>query len=196
MAVELKKGQKVNLSKSANSGEILINLNWTQGIAKKGLFSGNKTQSIDLDLGAFVEMSDGSKHVVQALGNAFGNVNAVPYVALDGDDRSGAVNTGENLRVNGKMFDNIKRILVYAFIYEGVTSWQQANATVTIKYSGGDDVVIHMDEYSTTKKMCAISEIVNVGGSMAVEKKVLFFDGHEDMDKAFNWLFRWTAGRK
>lgn len=196
MAVELKKGQKINLSKMAAAGEILINLNWTQGIPKKGLFGGTKTQAIDLDLGAFVQLNDGSIHVVQALGNAFGNLNAAPYVALDGDDRTGAASGGENLRVNGRMSRNIKRMLVYTFIYEGAANWQQADGVVTIKYPGGDDMMVRMDEYSTSQKMCAIAEIVNVNDSLSVEKLVRFFNSHPDMDQAFGWGFRWTAGKK
>lgn len=196
MAVELRKGQKVNLSKSAVSGEIVINLNWAQGAAKKGLFGGNKTQSIDLDLAAFVELTDGTKHVVQALGNSFGNLQSSPYVALDGDDRSGTSSDGENIRVNGRHLGDIKRMLVYTFIYEGVANWQQANAVVTVKYPGGDDIIVRMDEYSTSQKMCAIAEIINENGNISVEKIVRFFVGQSDMDKAFNWGFRWTAGRK
>ena len=38
MAVELKKGQKVNLKKKVSIGEILINLNWDQP-KKRFLFS-------------------------------------------------------------------------------------------------------------------------------------------------------------
>ncbi|MDR1579789.1 MAG: TerD family protein [Synergistaceae bacterium] len=197
MAVELKKGQKVNLSKTAVSGEILINLNWTQGITKKGLFGPTtKQQSIDLDLGAFVELNDGTKYVVQALGNSFGDLKSAPYVALDGDDRTGAALGGENIRVNGKMSTKIKRMLVYTFIYEGAASWRQADAVVTIKYAGGDDIVVRMDEYSTSQTMCAIAEIVNVNGSMAIEKLIRFFNGQQDMDNAFGWGFRWTVGRK
>jgi tellurite resistance protein TerA len=196
MAVELKKGQKVNLSKTAVSGEILINLNWTQGTAKKGLFGLTKNQSIDLDLGAFIKLNDGVKYVVQALGNSFGDLKEAPYVALDGDDRTGAALGGENIRVNGRKSANIKRMLVYTFIYEGAANWQQANGIVTIKYAGGDDIVVRMDEYSTSQTMCAIAEIVNVNGSMAIEKLIRFFNGHQEMDRAFGWGFRWTAGRK
>ena len=71
------------------------------------------------------------------------------------------------------MIDNIKRILVYTFIYEGVTNWKEAYATVTIKQTGGDDFIIHMDEFSVKQKMFAISEIVNIGDAMSVEKKAL-----------------------
>ena len=91
-------------------------------------------QGIDLDLGCLFELKDGRKGVVQALGNAFGSLNQPPYIALDGDDRTGAVTTGENLRIDGNQIALFKRILVYTFIYEGVANWQQADATVTIKY--------------------------------------------------------------
>ena len=153
-------------------------------------------QPIDLDLGAFVELNDGTKSVVQALGNSFGSLETPPYVQLDGDDRTGAVSGGENLRLDGKMSANIKRMLVYTFIYEGAANWRQANGVVTIKYPGGDDIIVRMDEYSTSQTMCAIAEFVNAGGSMSVEKLIRFFNGHKDMDQAFGWGFKWTAGRK
>ncbi|MDR1378853.1 MAG: hypothetical protein LBJ36_07345 [Synergistaceae bacterium] len=196
MAVELNKGQKVNLSKSAVSGEIVINLNWTQGVSKKRFFGGTKIQSIDLDLGAFVELTDGAPHVVQALGNSFGSLQTPPYVALDSDDRSGTSSGGENIRVSGRHLGDIKRMLIYTFIYEGVANWQQANGVVTVKYPGGDDLIVRMDEYSISQKMCAIAEIKNDGGNISLEKLIRFFDSQQDMDRAFDWGFLWTAGRK
>ncbi|HFL3653538.1 TerD family protein [Clostridioides difficile] len=41
MAIELKKGQKINLTKKENSdlGEILVNLNWNQKVQKKGFLA-------------------------------------------------------------------------------------------------------------------------------------------------------------
>ena len=97
MAVELKKGQKVNLKKKVPIGEILINLNWDQP-KKRFLFA---PKPIDLDLGCLYELKNGRKGTVQALGNAFGHLNAEPWIALDGDDRTGASAAGENLRING-----------------------------------------------------------------------------------------------
>ena len=92
MAVELKKGQKVNLKKKVPIGEILINLNWDQP-KKRFLFA---PKPIDLDLGCLYELKNGRKGTVQALGNAFGHLNAEPWIALDGDDRTGASAAGEN----------------------------------------------------------------------------------------------------
>lgn len=202
MAVELRKGQKVNLNKQQGRslGEININLNWNQnGTAKKGffanIFSGNS--GIDLDLGCLYELNNGKKGCVQALGNAFGSLHQEPYISLDGDDRTGANSNGENLRVNGNMVGQIKKILVYTFIYEGAANWQQANGVVTVKCPGSQDIIVRMDEYNTIQKMCAIAMLENVNNeNFSVEKIVRFFNGHEEMDRAFGWGMRWTPGRK
>ena len=196
MAVELRKGQKVNLEKRGTSiGEILINLNWSQPV-KRGLFS-RTPQPIDLDLGCLYELKNGAKGAVQALGNNFGSLVQPPFVSLDGDDRTGTSAGGENLRVNGAMIPQIKRLLVYTFIYEGVANWREANGIVTVKYPGSQDIIVRMDEYSTAQKMCAIALFENQNDeTFSVEKVVRFFDGHEVMDRAFNWGLKWVPGRK
>ena len=193
MAVELKKGQKVNLKKKVPIGEILINLNWDQP-KKRFLFS---PRPIDLDLGCLYELKNGRKGTVQALGNAFGHLNAEPWIALDGDDRTGASAAGENLRINGAKIPEIKRVLVYTFIYEGAANWQTANGVVTLRYPGNEDIIVRMDEYNNARRMCAIALLENDGGDgFIVEKQVSFFDGHAQMDKAYGWGMRWVPGRK
>ena len=131
MAINLQKGQKVNLTKKPTGlGEILVNLNWNSKPVNKGFFSSlfGGNEGIDLDLGCLFELKDGTKGCVQALGNAFGSLNQKPYISLDGDDRTGESTDGENLRINGNKLSEIKRILVYTFIYEGVANWQHADA--------------------------------------------------------------------
>jgi tellurite resistance protein TerA len=201
MAIELKKGNKINLTKKTNIalGEITVNLNWRSGGAKKGffakLFGGDR--GIDLDLGCLYEMKDGRKGVVQALGKAFGDYAGFPYVALDGDDRTGAAAGGENLRINGALVAQFKRILIFTFIYEGAANWREADGVVTLKYPGQEDIVARLDEYGSAQTMCAIALLENRGDeTFSVEKIVKFFDGHQFMDAAFNWGIRWTAGRK
>lgn len=201
MAINLQKGQKVSLKKNASKGlgEILVNLNWNSTPVNKGffasLFGGNS--GIDLDLGCLYELKNGRKGTVQALGNAFGSLTSEPYISLDGDDRTGASAAGENLRINGDRIADIKRILVYTFIYEGVANWQQADATVTIKYPGAEDLVVKMDSYNTQNKMCALALLENVNDeTFSVEKIVQFYPGHQAMDQAFHWGLRWVAGKK
>lgn len=191
-AVILEKGQKINLSKG--NGEILINLNWSQP-ERKGLWG--SPEGIDLDLGCLYELWDGRKGSVQALGNAFGSLVNPPYISLDGDDRTGTSTEGENLRVNSAMIPQIKRILVYTFIYEGAANWREAKGIVTVKCPGGKDIIVKMDEYGSDLTMCGIALLENKDGqSFSMEKVVRFFKGHRDLDQAFGWGLRWVAGSK
>ncbi len=166
---------------------------------KKGLLGGlfGGSQGIDLDLGCLYELKDGQKGAVQALGNGFGALNRPPYIALDGDDRTGAAAAGENLRINGDQIGNIKRILVYTFIYEGIANWQQADGIVTIRYPKAEDLIVKMDEYNSSDRMCGLALLENMNDeTFSVEKIVRFFPGHEALDQAFHWGLRWKAGRK
>lgn len=198
MAIVLEKGSKINLSKENKQlGKININLNWNSK-TQKGIFSSLfGAQSIDLDLGCLFELKDGSIGAVQALGNSFGSFEKMPYVYLDGDDRTGTNADGENLFINGDKIKEIKRILVYTFIYEGATNWKEANGKVRINVPGQEEILINMDEYNNNCSMCALAMIENVNdNNFSVEKLVRFFDGHKLMDKAYNWGLKWVAGRK
>jgi stress protein len=188
-AIVLEKGHKVSLKKG--SGEILINLNWSQP-QNKGFGNG-----IDLDLGCLYELQDGRKGVVQALGNCFGSLVNPPYISLDGDDRTGLAVDGENLRVNSAMIPQIKRMLVYTFIYEGAANWYETNGVVTVKCPGSRDIIVKMDEYGSNLTMCGIALLENRDGqSLSMEKVVKFYGGHVELDKAFGWGLRWVRCSK
>lgn len=189
-----KRGDGISLEKKSNKehGQILINLNWTQG--KKSLFGFSK--SIDLDLGCLFELKDGSKMCVQALGNAFGSLNSPPYIALDADDRTGESAGGENLRINGKYWDQIERVLVYAFIYEGAPNWAAANATIKIKTPDQPVIIIDLDSHDNTKGMCAIALFENVNEAIKITKLVDYKNGHQEVDRAYGWGMQWQAGHK
>jgi tellurite resistance protein TerA len=194
--VELSKGQKVNLEKphGMSLGEIVCNLNWTQK-GNSGFLG--KAKSIDLDLACLYELKTGRKGVVQALGNSFGSLSAPPYIALDGDDRTGSSAAGETLRINGVKILEIKRVLVFTFIYSGVANWRDADAVVNISTPNSPDIVVRLDEYGSPKSHCAIAMFENINNeTFSVEKLVQFYSGHEKLDNAYKWGMRWTAGRK
>lgn len=58
------------------------------------------------------------------------------------------------------------------------------------------DIIVRMDEYSTTQKMCAIALLENQNNTFSVEKIIRFFSGHSEMDMAFGWGLEWVPGRK
>lgn len=201
MAINLQKGQKISLEKNSAEGlgEILINLNWNARPVQQGFFSGllGQNKGIDLDLACLFELKNGHKGVVQALDNVFGSFNQPPYISLDGDDRTGAVTTGENLRINGNRIAEIKRILVFTFIYDGIVNWRQADAIVTIKYPGAEDIVVKMDSFNSSNSTCGLALLENLNDqTFSVEKIVRFYKGHRELDSAFNWGLKWIYRRK
>ncbi|MFU0823322.1 TerD family protein [Pseudomonas lundensis] len=197
-----KQGPSISLDKKdGDFGEIKINLNWnrsSQNSGGGGFFASlrGKSGGIDLDVGCLYEMENGSKGAVQALGNAFGDFRDAPFIQLMGDDRTGSVSDGEWLRINGKEWRQIRRVLVYAFIYEGAPNWQATDGVITLYIPGEAPIEVRLSEEGGSKGMCAIALLENVGGSVRVNRKVEFFKGHSDMDKAFGWGMRWAAGSK
>ena len=196
-----KSAPSVSLSKgNGASGRLKVNLSWNArpqaasggGGFLKRLAGGNR--GIDLDLGALFELTDGTKGVVQALGNAFGSLDRPPYVLLDGDDRSGG--GGENLTVNLDQLPAIRRVLVFAFIYDGVPAWDQADGVVTLTPVGAPPIEVRLDE-SSSSRMCALALLENAGGTLSVRREVRYIDGAQDaLDRAYDWGMDWTPGRK
>jgi len=188
-----KPGQAVSLEKKGSSfGEIVVNLNWSRG--RKGFFGGGT--AIDLDLGCLFELSDGRKGVVQALGNVFGAFADAPYIALSGDDRTGDVSQGETLRINGARWSALRRIAVFANIYDGVPNWQQTDGVVTVTTPDQPPVEVRMTEGRNDRRLCGVVLIENDGGRLKVTRIVDYYRDQQVLDQQLGWGMRWTAGRK
>lgn len=184
----------ISLEKTAAGfGEIKVNLNWNKG-SGGGFFS--RSKSIDLDVGCLYELQDGYKGVVQALGNAFGDLHDEPYIQLMGDDRTGSVAGGEWLHINGQKWSEIRRILIYAFIYEGAPNWKETDGVVTIFIPGQPEIEVRLNEEGGRFGMCAIAMLENDNGAVKVTRRVDFHKGHRPMDEAYGWGMRWSAGSK
>jgi tellurite resistance protein TerA len=198
-----KSAPSVSLSKSGAAGGVLrVNLNWDARPEQPagGFFKRRAAAGVDLDLACLYEFTDGTKGVVQALGGAF--TAGVPssrraVIWLDADDRSGTSTTGENLQVDLSQSEHLKRVLVFAFIYQGAPNWAAANAVVTLYPRSGPEVEIHLDEPDPTARTCAIAMLENVGGELVVRREVRYVQGTQSqLDAAYGWGMNWTAGRK
>ncbi len=66
--------------------------------------------------------------------------------------------------------NDIKRIIVYTFIYEGVAKWSETNAVVKVKVPGSDDVIVEMGQQYSAKKFCAIAQL-DFGGDNSITVK-------------------------
>jgi tellurite resistance protein TerA len=205
---------KVTLTKSApsvslakqggTSGAMRVNLDWTARSAGsgRGWFAKLATGDVDLDLGALYELTDGSKGVVQALGNSFGSLHRPPYIHLDGDDRTGAVATGENLTINLDHKDRFRRILIFVTIYDGATSFAGLNATVTLYPQHGAPVDFSLDACTVNSRVCALALITQEKGDLVVRREARYLlpqpgiTHQETVDTTYGWGLTWTPARK
>ena len=196
--ITLEKQKPVSLDKGGSSfGEIVVNLNWSRKPnAAAGWNPFKKEAAIDLDLGCMFEHKNGTKAVIQAVGNGFGDFDGPPWVQLMGDDRTGAASEGESLRINGAKWADFRRILVFAFIYEGAPNWAAAEAVVTLKSPGQPELSVRLDSHSARQGMCAVALLENDKGSIRVTKLVDYYASHPEIDQAHGFGFRWTAGSK
>lgn len=210
MAIELKKGgdtHRIDLTKRTGSnlnGEITINLDWSDG--KSGIF-GMFKNAIDLDIGCFYEMRDGSKMLIDGVQFSHGRggnrdqqtrqgcYTKAPYIWHYGDVRSGG--SGETISVNPVGVNEIKRIIVYTFIYDGVARWAETDAVVKVTVPGVETVEVKMGQQNSDKKFCAIAQLdFNGDNSITVKKLVTFHNTHTDCDRAYGWGFNYTVGSK
>ena len=195
-----KAAPSVSLTKQGSAGGVLrVNLNWDARPAGGG-FLKKLAPALDLDLGCLYEFTDGTKCVVQALGNAF---TASPrgvredVIRLDGDDRSGRVEGGENLLINLAYANQIKRIMVFALIYEGAANWAAANGVVTLYPASGPQIEVRLDDPRDGARICGIAMLESTGGDLSVRREVNYINGGQRLlDEAYGWGMNWTAGRK
>lgn len=195
-----KKGDKqlVDLSKRGGSTQLHFNLNWnaTGAPKKKGFLAGlgGGGGAPDLDLGCMFEMADGMMGVIQPLGGNFGDRNGPPYIHLDKDDRSGSAADGENLYIFRP--DLIKRVMVFALIYEGAKDFTSVGGRLTIKDPDGNEILVNLNNPDANHSFCSICLVTPSGGGVSIQKEERYFGGHRDADQHYQFGFRWSAGSK
>ncbi|MGW2474334.1 TerD family protein [Streptomyces sp. NPDC001665] len=203
-----KEAPSVSLTKQGGtSGAMRVNLNWEVRKQFKGW--GSKLgravanhSDLDLDLCALYELTDGRKGVVQALGNAFGALHQPPFMQLDGDDRTGAVATGENLTINLDHKAQLRRVLIFVTIYEGARSFADLHATVTLQPQHGAPIDFSLDECTVPSTVCALALITNTGNDLTVQREARYLvpqrgvSPQRTIDHAYGWGMNWTPGRK
>ncbi|MEV8294301.1 TerD family protein [Streptomyces rochei] len=203
-----KAAPSVSLTKQGGtSGAMRVNLNWQvrkqfSGWARKLGRPVALHDDLDLDLCCLYELTDGSKGVVQALGNAFGALDRPPFIHLDGDDRTGAVATGENLTINLDHKRYFRRVLVFVTIYQGARSFADLHATVTLQPQYGAPIDFSLDECTVPSTVCALALITSTGDDLVVRREARYLvpergvSPQRTVDHAYGWGMNWTPGRK
>jgi tellurite resistance protein TerA len=158
-------------------------------------------QGVDLDLGCLYELQDGTRGAVQAFGELFGDFENAPYMQLSGDDRTGDDDDDDDgedeiLFVNGRHWGEIRRMLIYLYIYDGAINWAQVKPQVQIRVPGFEPMIVNLHTYKSELAVCAVAGIENQRGGIKVTNFTEYYPGHAEMDRAHGFGLEWDDGRK
>lgn len=166
----------------------------------KDAASGKRT-GVDLDIGCLYELQDGSRGAIQAFGELFGSYKTAPYIKLSGDDRTGDDDDDDDgedevLNVNGVQWHEIRRILVYFYIYDGAANWAEIKPEVRLRVPGNKPMVIRPHIYNSDLPVCCVAGIENQRNGIKVTNFTEYFPGHAEMDRAHGYGLQWDDGEK
>lgn len=196
-------GQSIAVSPGPNGFEdIQIGVQWeryedaTRGFFGKILNLKTKV-AVDLDIGCLYEMEDGARGAIQAFGNKYGDYTRPPFIKLSGDERTGdKPGLDEHIHVNGLHWPEIKRILVYAYIYKGAPNWACVRPEIMIDIPGENDLILSLGVYNNALPLCAVGGLEQVRGGIKLTNYTEYFPGHAEMDRAFGFGLDWADGKK
>jgi tellurite resistance protein TerA len=152
--------------------------------------------NVDLDLACLYELTDGTKGVVQPLGDFLGDLDAAPWIQMSGDDRFGG-SSGETLYINFDKRDEFKRLLVFVYIYDGTPAFDRTHAKVEIFPTSGPRIEIPLNERHPQARSCAVVLIENKKGELTVRREVKYVYGFQaELDRLYGWGLQWGRGYK
>tara|TARA_R110001592_G_scaffold29350_14_gene106708 strand:- start:9475 stop:10224 length:750 start_codon:yes stop_codon:yes gene_type:complete len=196
-------GQSIAISPGADGFEsLMIGVTWdnirTENSGIFGRWFKKVTKvGVDLDIGCLYELNDGTRGSIQAFGEKFGDFNEAPYMSLSGDERTGdAEGHDEYILVNGQKWNEIKRMLVYIYIYKGAPTWSMIKPQVVLDVPGESDLYVTLGAHDDQLCLCAVGELENIRGGIKLTNRTEYFPGHQEMDRAFGYGLEWADGQK
>lgn len=154
-------------------------------------------KGVDLDLGCLYELNDGTRGCLQAFGEKFGSYDKPPYMQLSDDERTGdAEGHDEYILVNGGKWSDVKRLVVYIYIYDGAARWSEINPQIILDVPGENDLVVSLGAHNDALALCAVGGLENVRGNIKLTNYTEYFPGHAEMDRAFGFGLEWGEGSK
>ncbi|MCM2342979.1 MAG: Tellurium resistance protein TerA [Alphaproteobacteria bacterium] len=154
-------------------------------------------QGVDIDLGCLYEMQDGSRGCLQAFGEMFGEYDDAPYMNISGDERTGdKEGDDESMHINGKKWSEIRRLMIYVYIYSGDVNWDKVRPKIHIRMPGEQPLTITPAIKKNDLPVCAIAAIENINNNIKFTNFGEYFPGHAEMDRAYGYGLRWDDGEK
>lgn len=158
-------------------------------------------KGVDLDLGCLYEMQDGTRGGLQAFGDSYGSYESAPFISLSKDDRTGDDDDDidgldEIMTLNGPHWPEVKRLLVYLYIYEGAQSWAEIKPQIHVEVPNEKPMVVTLHTYKSEMCLCAAAMLENVRGGIRMTNITEYYPSHPAMDRAFGFGLEWEDGTK
>lgn len=165
------------------------------------LFKKARKEGVDLDLGCLYELQNGERGSLQAFGDLHGSYKKPPYICLSKDDRTGDDDDDDDgedeiMMINGQKWPEIKRLLVYLYIYGGANDWAQIRPQIQIRVPNEKPMVVSLHTYKSEMSLCAVAGLENVRGGIRLTNYTEYYPGHAEMDRAFGFGIEWADGEK
>lgn len=196
-------GEAIALTPGPNGfGEIYVGCAWNlrqdQDRSFFGkLFKRTKNIKVDIDLGCLYELQNGTKGALQALGREDGHFESAPFIRLSHDERTGASpGDDEFMRINGTEWRHLKRVILYAYIYEGAPDWSRVRPEIGVKIAGHNNMSVKPKAHLQNMAVIAIALIENIRDGFKMTNLTEYFPGQAEMDRAYGFGLQWDDGLK
>lgn len=180
-------------------GKITVAAAWdnqADGSSLLGKILNFKTD-IDLDLGCLYELHDGHRGAVQSLGKLHGNFEQMPYLTLSSDERTGDKSGDDEwISLNGAKWPEIKRLLLYVYIYKGAKNWAEFKPQIQVRIPGQKPMVVTISSPNDKMEICAVAGLENIRNGIKLTNYTEYFPGQAEMDRAFGFGIEWDEGEK
>ena len=179
-----------------------VTLSWNNIVVESqgflGRLLGKVTKAgVDLDLGCLYELKDGRRGSVQAFGGMYGSRDQSPYIHHTGDERTGdKPGEDEAIAILGANWENVKRFLVYAYVYHGPTSWDQIKPEMRIVVPGETPMIVTPSATRSDLPICALATVKNLENGVHLTNHSEYYSSHPAMDRAFGYGIQWEDGAK
>jgi tellurite resistance protein TerA len=100
------------------------------------------------------------------------------------------------MRINGGQWSAIRRVAIFAYIYEGAPNWSSTDGVVTITAPDQPPIEVRMTEGRNDRGFCGIAVLENEGGQLKITRLVEYYRDHSEYDQRLGFGFRWSAGSK
>ncbi len=186
--------------------KIRIGAAWQNEQVKDAGFFGKllkkaRKQGVDLDLGCLYELQNGKRGAIQAFGEMHGSFNQEPYISLSDDDRTGDDDDDDDgedeiIFINGQKWPEIKRILIYLYIYDGAHNWAQVQPQIQVRVPNEKPMIVTLHTLKSEMGLCSVVGLENVRNGIKMINYTEYYPGHAEMDRAYGFGLEWEDGQK